>query len=68
MPIGDGFLNEEVDPESQYFIAYHTKTGLPIFCSPCPYIEIFRPSVIYFNFAEIFGPFGTKISEIFGLP
>ena len=33
-------------------------------------VQIYRntwtPQIIYFNFAEIFGPPGTKISEIFG--
>ena len=30
------------------------------------YRNIWTPRIIYFNFAEIFGPPGTKISEIFG--
>ena len=30
------------------------------------YQNIWTPRIIYFNFAEIFGPPGTKISELFG--
>ena len=30
------------------------------------YRNIWTPRIIYFNFTEIFGPPGTKVSEIFG--
>ena len=38
----------------------------PIFSSPGPNIlKYLDPRIIYFNFAETFGPPGTKNSEIF---
>ena len=45
----------------------HKKNGPPIFGPPGPNISKYLdPRIIYFNFAEIFGSPGTKISEIFG--
>ena len=44
----------------------HKKTGPPILVSPCPNISKYLDlRIIYFNFAEIFGPPGTKNSEIY---
>ena len=44
-----------------------TRNRTPHFWFPVQiYRNIWTPRIIYFNFAEIFGPPGTKISEIFG--
>ena len=43
------------------------KQDPPFLVPPGPNISKYLdPPVIYFNFAKIFGPLGTKISEIFG--
>ena len=48
-------------------VSCHVKSGPPIFSSPGPNISKYLdPRIIYFNFVEIFGHPGTKISDIFG--
>ena len=43
------------------------KMDPPFLVPPGPNISKYLdPRIIYFNFTEIFGPPGTKISEIFG--
>ena len=46
----------------------HVKSGPPFLVPP---VQIYQNNyldsrIIYFNFVEIFGPPGTKISDIFG--
>ena len=49
--------------------ACHVKTGPPFLVPTGPNISKYLdPQKIYFNSAEIFGPPGTKFSEIFGPP
>ena len=53
-------------------ILAHTRMGRPIRVWDIPsdpnISKYLDPWIIYFNLAEIFGPPGTKISELFGLP
>ena len=44
----------------------HAKSGLPNLVPPSP--NILKYLNLPDNFAEIFGPSGTKISELFGPP
>ena len=59
--------NEDTETRAVHLVsreACHKKTGPPIFGSPGPNISKYLdPRIAYFNFAEIFEPPRTKISE-----
>ena len=45
----------------------HTQSGPPFLVPPVQICRnIWNPQIVYFNFVEIFGPPGTKFSDIFG--